>query len=151
MSKREKEKSSSLDALAKFAYAASGGNPAPAKPAAPKSARPAPAPKKAAPPAPAYKPETAADRKRKLQIEERRAKLEEEKALKARRAGELARGSKLEWRGMWTGGDMPGVRRTAFDRVEPSLDTKIHGVLGAAAEKEGRAKNRDKGKRQGGR
>lgn len=154
MSRREKEKQSSLDALARIAYGVSGGNPNPtppkktAQPARP-SSLPAPKPKPAPPPAP--KLETDLDRQRRAQALERKAKLEEERLLRERRANELQRGKSLEWRGMWTGGDMPGVRRTAFDRVEPSLAEKLHGVLGDPAEKESRAKNREKGKRQGGR
>jgi hypothetical protein len=41
------------------------------------------------------------------------------------------------------------IRRTAFDREEPSVAQKISDVLGEAKEKEGRAKARDKGRRQG--
>lgn len=84
-------------------------------------------------------------------MEERKAKLEEERLLRERRERELLRSRNLQWRG---GGftDIPAsIRRTGFDRAEPPLDAKIGDVLGTPQEKEGRAKNRDKGRRQGGR
>lgn len=155
VSKREEEKKASLDALARVAFAVSGGNPNPApspkarQEPARKSTLPAPPPKPA--PRPAPKLETDFERQRKAQALERKAKLEEERALRERRERELAGSKNLQWRGQWTGGDMPGVRRTAFDRIEPSLAEKLHGVLGEVQEKDSRAKNREKGRRQGGR
>jgi hypothetical protein len=159
VSRREKEKKESLDALSKIAYAVGGGNPAPAKPAAPpKSAPPAaPRPKPSPKPAPApasvpYEPAAAqAERARRLQMEDRKAKLEEERMLRARRQGELARGATSQWRGMDQSGVPTGIRRTAFDRQEPSLQQKLSDVLGDAKIKEGREKHRAKGSRQGGR
>ncbi|MEA3199008.1 MAG: hypothetical protein QOE90_436 [Thermoplasmata archaeon] len=152
MSKREQEKKTSLDALARVAYAVGGGNPHPAPPPKPKAKAPQPRPQPQPQPRPLAKPaEPALDRARRAQLADRKAKLEEERALRERRERELAGGSNLAWRGAWTAGNLPGVHRTAFDRVEPSLADKIHGVLGDAKEKDGRAKNRDKGRRQGGR
>jgi hypothetical protein len=147
MSRREKEKAKSLDALVKIAFSA-GGAPTPPTPVPPKvlaPARPAssvPAPTRGA---------AASSFARNKQLEERREKLAEEKALKTRRASELTRSTHLPWRG---GGftDIPAsIRRTGFDQVEPSTSQKIHDVLGDAREKAGRAKAKEKGKRQGGR
>ncbi|GEM_PF-5078018 len=155
MSRREKEKQASLDALARIAYAVGGGNPAPAKPPAPPKSslppKPKPAPKPAPPPAPATPAAAEAERARRLRMEERKAKLEEERALRERRQGELARGATAPWRGMDQSGVPTGIRRTAFDRAEPSLQQKITDVLGDARAKESREKNREKGRRQGGR
>lgn len=154
MTKREEDKKRSLSFLAGIAEKAErmpwldkpkSTLPAP-KPAAPKP--------KAAPPPPPQPPQPRADpnaeRLRKKRMEERQAKLEEERRLKQRRAQELDKGASLSWRGMsW--GDVPtGIRRTPFDREEPKLQQKISDVLGDPAEKEGRAKHRDKGRRQGG-
>lgn len=151
VSRREQEKKRSLDALSRIAYTSPGApapvpKPAPAPAAARAPAAPRPTPK--APPTPAA---NAAARARGKQLEERREKLEEEKLLRTRRAKELARGSRLEWRG---GGftDIPAsIRRTGFDRDEPSTSQKIHDVLGDPREKDGRTKAKSKGKRQGGR
>lgn len=151
VSRREKEKAKSLDALSKFAYASSAPLPAPKPSAAAPASRARPPPRPSPPPSPSPYLETDADRARRKQMEERRAKLDEERALRARREGELARGSNLQWRG---GGftDIPAsIRRTAFDRQEPNLHQKLADVLGEVKEKESRAKNREKGKRQGGR
>lgn len=162
MSRREKERKESLDLLGRIAESVGRPvvppKPSPSIPAPrPAVARPAPgrpaAPSRAPappPPAPAYAT-SEAERTRKRRMEERKAKLEEERALRERRERELARNRSLEWRG---GGftDIPAsIRRTGFDRQEPSLDAKIGDVLGTAQEKEGRAKSRDKGRRQGGR
>ena len=146
MSRREKEKKDSLDALARIARATSGPMPT-AKPT-PASARAvAPAPRQ---PKPQPQPPAVVSDARRAQQEARKAKLEEERALKERRANELARGSRLEWRG---GGfsDIPAsIRRTGFDTKEPTVSQKIQDVLGEAREKEGRAKAKAKGKRVGG-
>ena len=142
MSRRDREKKDSLDALAKVAYSITGGNPAPAPPPNKKAAPPPP-------PKPAPPPPKPMDAVRAKQLAERRAKMEEEKALKLRRSSELARGTNLEWRGMSISGVPSGIRRTAWDR-EPSLDQKVRDVLGDPLKKEGRAKNSAKGKRQGG-
>lgn len=152
MSKREQDKAKSLDALAKFAYASGGGAPAPPpKPSAPPT-RPATAPKPAPKPQPRAAPtfETEADRLRRKQIEERKAKLEEERLHKQRRANELARGTNLPWRGSGFTDIPASIRRTGFDRVEPTVSQKLHDVLGEVREKDSRVKNREKGKRQGG-
>lgn len=82
-------------------------------------------------------------------MEDRREKLAEERALRERRERELARGANLSWRGMDHMGVPASIRRTGFDREEPTVAQKLHDVLGEAREKEGRAKNRDKGRRQG--
>lgn len=158
MSQRDKERKDSLAALGRIAESVSKPivppkpspslpQPRPAAPA-PRPAAKAPAPAPAAPMRPAF--ETEADRKRRLQQEDRKAKLEEARALKERRERELARSRNLEWRG---GGftDIPAsIRRTGFDRHEPSLESKIGDVIGAAREKEGRVKHREKGRRHGG-
>ena len=145
MTRREKEKKDSLDALARIAASVGfGANEKPKAPSKTTASASAPKPK----PAPVAKP---LDAKKAAQLDERRTKLAEEKALKQRRANELARGGNLQWRG---GGftDIPAsIRRTGFDRVEPSVSQKISDVLGDARLKEGREKARDKGKRQGGR
>lgn len=151
MTRREKEKKASLDALARIAYSS-----APPPPAPPRGAPSAPRPSPAAPPKPrpAPKPasmETEADRVRRRQMEERRAKLEEERALKARREGELARSQNLPWRGMGFNDIPAGVRRTAYDREEPHLGQKIQDVLGEARQKESREQHREKSRRSGGR
>lgn len=152
MSRREKEKSKSLDALSKFAYASgSTGAPAASKPAtappAPRRPAPAPPPPSRAPPLPA----TDAERARRQKLEERKAKLEEERALRARREGELARGAKIDT-SRWDPFNVPSsIRRTGFDRQEASTSQKIHDVLGDPREKAGRSKAKAKGKRQGGR
>lgn len=155
MSRREQEKKASLDALAKLAYSVGGGAPAAPPPAQQRRSTLPPAPKAAAPapkPEPARTPaQIEAERVRRAKLEARRAKLEEERALRERRAGELARGAHLEWRGMSLEGVPTSIRRTGFDRKEPDLSTKIQDVLGAAREKEGRTKARDRGRRQGGR
>lgn len=144
MSKREREKKNSLDALSRIAYSVGGGNPdGPAPPK--KTTLPPVSPKKALPVA------KRSDPARVKQTVQRREKLAEDHALKQRRTNELARSGNLQWRG---GGftDIPAsIRRTGFDRHEPSVSQKITDVLGDAREKEGRSKARDKGKRQGGR
>lgn len=152
MTKREEDKKKALSFLAGIADKA---EETPWLDAKPKSTlpppRPAPARAPPPPPPPPPRADPEAERLRRKRLEERQAKLEEERRLKARRAGELSRGASLAWRGMsW--GDVPsGVRRTPFDREEPSVSQKITDVLGDPREKEGRAKNRDKGRRQGGR
>lgn len=148
MSKREKEKRDSLDALARIARATSGPMPAAKPPPAPARAPARPQPRPLPPPQPAV--ETDADRARKRRLKERQEKLAEEKALKDRRASELARGSNLEWRGGGFGDIPASIRRTGFDRQEPTVSQKIQDVLGDAREKEGRAKAKAKGKRVGG-
>lgn len=152
MSRREKEKAKSLDALAKIAYSSPGAPPP--KPAAPAQAprpRPSSSPSPPAPrPPPAYG-ETAAERARKKQLAERREKLEEEKRLRARRAGDLAKGARMDMSRIDPFNIPASIRRTGFDRAEPSVAQKLQDVLGDLKEKEGRAKARDKGKRQGGR
>lgn len=162
MSRREKERQESLDLLARIVARSTQAPPQPKPATAPPPPRPAPRPMAPAPPparrAPAPPPPppnpyatTEAERLRRRQMEERKAKLEEERALRDRRAGELHRARSLEWRG---GGfsDIPAsIRRTGFDRREPTVDAKITDVLGAAREKESRLKNREKGRRQGGR
>jgi hypothetical protein len=84
-------------------------------------------------------------------FEGKRAKQEEERRLRALRERDLQRGAQATWRGMpW--GDVPAsIRRTPFDRAEPAVQQKILDILGEAKEKEGRAKHRAKGRRQGGR
>ena len=152
MSRREKEKANALDALAKFAYSAGGGAPAPApKPPAPPGARAVPTKPKSAP-VPAEHPYAVSDaeRARRKQMEERKAKLEEERALKERRARELARGTNLPWRGSGFTDIPSSIRRTGFDRQEATVSQKLHDILGDAKEKESRVKNREKGKRSGG-
>lgn len=158
MSRREEDKRKSLSFLGKIADQAAAPFPA-AKPAArppPPPPRPqpaAPAPKRAPtpPPAPTLSPSAyQEERRRRAQMEERKAKLEEERMLKQRRQNELHRNANLEWRGMDMGKMGAGVRRTAFDRVEPTVTQKIEDVLGAAKEKESRVKNREKGRRMGG-
>lgn len=149
MSRREKEKAASLDKLAKLAYSA-GSAPAapPPKPkAAPPPRPPPPAPKRA----PVSEAASTAARAREKQLIERREKLAEEKALRERRERELARSSSMQWRGMDRMGVPASIRRTGFDRDEPSTSQKIHDVLGDARQKESREKMRDKGRRQGGR
>lgn len=153
VSRRDKEKAKSLDALAKFAYASGGGAPTPPKPTPP-APRPAP-PAKAKPPTapkPAENPYavTAAERARRAQAAERKAKLEEERVLKQRRANELARGSNLQWRGSGFTDIPASIRRTGFDRVEPTVAQKLHDILGDVKEKDSRVKHREKGRRQGG-
>ena len=160
MSRRDKERKESLAALGRIADAVSRPvvppKPSPSVPQAPRPAAPAPRPAPAPPPlrpAPPPKPafETEADRKRRLQMEDRKAKMDEQRLLKERRERELSRSRTLEWRG---GGftDIPAsIRRTGFDRQEPSLENKLGDVLGALKEKEGRVKNREKGRRHGGR
>lgn len=163
MSRRDKERKESLDLLGRIAHSV--GQPiVPPKPSPsiPTARPPAPAPRPASParpaaarpapqaPAPSYA-SGEAERVRRRQMEERKAKLDEERALRERRERELARNRSLEWRG---GGftDIPAsIRRTGFDRSEPTLDAKIGDVLGTPAVKEGREKHRDKGRRQGGR
>lgn len=144
MSRREKEKRASLDTLGKLAYSSPSPPPAlpPKPPPAPKARTP---PLKPLPPAPA--PPLRAEEVRAKQLKERREKLAEEKALRTRRAGELARASNVEWRGMDRMGVPASIRRTGFDRDEPSTAQKIHDILGENREKEGRAKARAKGKR----
>lgn len=154
MSRREKDKQASLDALAKIAYASGGGAPAPTpKPqTAPSSlprAPPKPAP--AAPSRPKTLAETEAEKKRRQQIEERRAKLEEEQRLKQRRANELARSTNIQRRGMDDMGVPSSIRRTGYDRQEATVAQKLHDILGETKIKESREKARDKGRRQGGR
>lgn len=153
MSKRDEEKRKSLSDLARIADKAAAmpwldKRVQPPKPAAP---RPAPAkPRAAPPPAPAPSPSAEAEKLRRKRLEERRLKLEEERQLKERRQKQLQGAKGLEWRGMaW--GDVPtGIRRTPFDRAEPSLQQKLSDVLGDAKQKEGREKARAKGKRQAG-
>lgn len=155
MSRREKEKEESLAALRKIAFGISGGAPGPAPQAPARQSSLPPAQPKAPPPPPKPTPKAlanpAAERDRVKRMEERRAKLEEERLLRERRQNELHRSKNLEWRGMGGLNDVPAsIRRTGFDRQEPTLLTKIDDVLGPAREKEGRAKNRDKGRRHGG-
>lgn len=150
VSRREKEKAKSLDALARIAYSSPGAPPS--KPSAP-APRPSPRP---SPPPPAPRPspshgETSADRARRKQLAERKEKLEEEKRLRARRANELAKGARIDTSRIDPFNIPASIRRTGFDRVEPTVSQKLHDILGDAKEKEGRAKARDKGKRQGGR
>lgn len=153
MSRREKEKQEALGKLAKFAYSAPTPPAAPPAPARP-ATKPAPArPTAPRTPAPAPRAPLAtqdAARARTKQAAERKAKLDEERALKQRRANELARGTNLPWRGMDTMGVPASIRRTGFDRDEASTTQKIHDVLGETKEKDGRVKHRAKGKRQGG-
>lgn len=155
MTRREKDKQASLDALAKFAYAAGGGAPVPPpKPQAAPSSLPRVAPKtapKPAAPRPATAVEMEGEKRRRQQMEDRKAKLEEEKALKQRRANELARANRLERRGMDAMGVPASIRRTGYDVVEPTVAQKLHDILGEAKLKESREKMRDKGRRQGGR
>lgn len=156
LSRREKAKKESLDLLGKIATSVGyGGQGPPPSPPKPRSTLPPPPPKPAAPapkaPAPKTPAQQQAERARRVQAEERRAKLEEERRLRERRSNELARSQSLQWRGMGFN-DLPvGVRRTAYDRVEPDVSTKIAGVLGDPREKEGRAKQRERGRHQGGR
>lgn len=150
MSRREKERKASLDALGKLAYSVGGGAPPPPPPPAAKRSS-LPPPKPAPSPAPAPRAaDAAASRNRQSQLAARQEKLAEERALKQRRENELLRSRNLEWRGMSNDGIPASIRRTGFDRVEPNVSTKITDVLGAPREKEGRAKARDKGRRQGG-
>lgn len=82
-------------------------------------------------------------------FEGRRAKQAEAQALKDRRAGEVARASNLQWRGMSRDDHIPqSIRRTAWVRTEPNVQEKIRDVLGDPREKEGRVKNRERGRRQ---
>ena len=153
LSRREKERKASLDALAKLAYSVGGGAPAPPPPPQARAsslppARPKEAPKPAQPAAKRADPE--AERRRRQQMESRAAKLEEDRMLRERRAQQLHRNANLEWRGMSNDGIPTSIRRTGFDREEPSLKQKIGDILGDAKEKEGRAKARDRGRRQGG-
>lgn len=149
-SKREEEKKRSLGFLAGIAEKSEAQPWLDRKAASPAPARAPPArPKPRPAPAPAAPLPTDADRKRRRALEERAAKLEEERTLRERRARELAKGANLEWRGMSRAGVPTGIRRTAFD-PEPSLAQKIDDVLGKPPEKEGRAKARDKGRRLGG-
>lgn len=152
MSRRDKERKASLDALAKIAYSVGGGAPAPApKPQERQSSLPPPPPKPAPPaPAPAKRADPEAERKRRQQMESRRAKLEEDRMLRERRAATLQQNKNLQWRGMSIDGIPASIRRTGFDRIEPTVMQKITDILGDAKEKEGRAKNRDKGRRHGG-
>lgn len=160
LSQREKERKDSLAFLGRIADAA--GKPmAPPKPSAgttpatppPRPQPPRPAPPAARPPPPAPTnpyAQNEAERLRRRQMEERKAKLEEEKLLRDRRQRELARSNNLEWRG---GGftDIPAsIRRTGFDRKEPDLNTKISDILGDARVKEGRAIHREKSRKQSG-
>ena len=149
MSRRDKDKKASLDALAKFAYAAGGGAPAPA----PRAPTPAPrpvAPKPAGKPASPARADPAAERARRKQMEERKAKLEEERALRERRAGELMRGATAPWRGSGFRDIPSSIYRTGFDRDEPTVSQKLNDILGDARQKESREKARAKGKRAGG-
>lgn len=148
--KREDEKKRSLAALRGIAEVATRAFPEAPRPRDAPRPAPGPAPQAKAPP-PAAKPETEATRARRRQQEERREKLAEERALRERRGAQLRRSSSLEWRGMDLGNVPAGIRRTAFDRAEPSVSQKIEDVLGAARLKESREKMRDKGRRQGGR
>lgn len=152
MSRREKDKQASLDALAKIAYSTGGGAPPPPpKPQAAPSSLPRAAPRPTPKPKAFTPAETELDKKRRAQIEERKAKLEEEKLLRQRRANELARGANLPRRGMDNMGIPASIRRTGFDREEPTVAQKLHDILGEAKLKESREKARDKGRRQGGR
>ena len=148
MSKREKEKTRSLDALARIAYSSGAPPPAPPKPAPP----PAPARPRPQAPSPPPSPRAAeSDRARRAQAAERKAKLEEESALKKRRANELARGARMDMSRIDPFNIPASIRRTGFDRHEPSVAQKLQDILGEAKEMEGRAKAKQKGKRQGGR
>lgn len=150
MAKREQEKRASLDALAKIASRAAQAPPPPKPVAA--DPRAAPRPPAAPRPAPSLpRLETEADRARRRQMEERKAKLEEERMLRLRREQELARGAASTWRGQGFRDIPASVYRTGFDRAEPTLAQKVQDVLGDAREKEGRAKAREKGRRHGGR
>jgi hypothetical protein len=160
VSRREEEKRKSLGALFRIAEQAKAPiltpqakAAAPPPPPPPSLPRPAPAKRAPAPPASKAAPSPAAyqeERRRLAQAQERREKLAEERALRERRQRELARNANLDWRGMDNLGVPTGIRRTAFDRVEPNVSQKIEDVLGAPREKEGRAKNREKGRRQSG-
>ena len=150
MSKREKDKAKSLDALARIAYSSPSPPPPPPKPA------PTTAPVRPPPQAPSPQPkspylETAADRARKAQAAERKEKLEEQSALKKRRANELAKGARMDMSRIDPFNIPASIRRTGFDRHEPSVAQKLQDILGEAKEKESRAKAKAKGKRQGGR
>lgn len=151
MSRREKEKAKALDALARIAY--SSASAPPAKPPAPRAQGPRPSPRPSpSPPAPRPPPgESAADLARRKQLAERREKLEEEKRLRARRAGELAKGARIDTSRIDPFNIPASIRRTGFDRVEPTVSQKLQDILGDAREKEGRAKAKARGKRQGGR
>lgn len=153
MSRKEDEKKRSLSFLAGIADKAEAmpwldKKPQSSLPPAP--AAPRPKAKAAPPPPPAPRPESLeAERLRKRRMEERAAKLEEERTLRERRQRELQKGATLSWRGMDRSGVPTGIRRTAFD-PEPSLAQKLDDVLGKPAEKDSRVKNREKGRRQGG-
>jgi colicin import membrane protein len=142
VSRREDEKKRSLSALGRIADRA---KETPWARPEPKRVPPPPPKPKPAPPPPPPAPSDPARLKR---LQERREKLEEEQRLRERRERELRGGASLEWRGMSHMGVPSGIRRTAFDRVEPSVSQKISDVLGDAKEKEGRAKARAKGRRQ---
>lgn len=148
MSRREKEKAKSLDKLAKFAYGSASAPPPAPKPAPAPPARIA-APRRPPPSSPLPSPSSASPTEaRRKQLAQRQAKLEEERALKARRANELARGARIDMSRIDPFNVPASIRRTGFDRHEPSVSQKIQDVLGEAKAKEGRAKARDKGKRQ---
>lgn len=160
MSRREKEKQEALGKLARFATSAPSAPPPARAPSRPSPAR-APSVPRAQPPAPtAARPRpsstparadpAAAARARAVKLADRKAKLEEERGLKQRRANEIARGTNLPWRGMDSMGVPASIRRTGFDRTEATTAQKIQDVLGEVKEKDGRAKARAKGKRQGG-
>ena len=148
MSKREADKRKAIDALARIAYSAGSAPPPPA----PKGRAPPPPapPKPKAAPTPRRAPD-AADLARAKQLAQRREKLAEERALRERRANELARNARIDRSRIDPFGVPTSIRRTGFDRVEPSTSQKIQDVLGDARAKEGREKARAKGRRQGGR
>lgn len=149
VSRREEERKKSLGLLSRIAHQATP-PPPPSAPAPPP--RPAPLPAKqpaARAPAPAKK---VAPTRRAIDpaFEGRRAKQEEERRLRQLRKNTLVQNQNLEWRGMDHMGVPASIRRTGFDRVEPGVQQKIQDILGEAREKEGRAKNRDRGRRAGG-
>jgi len=88
---------------------------------------------------------------RRKQLAERREKLEEERRLRDRRQNELARNARITTERIDPFNIPASIRRTGFDRVEPSVAQKLQDILGEAKQKESRLKNRDKGRRQGGR
>jgi hypothetical protein len=153
MTSRKEEREKSLAALRRIAEESKAqpwlAKPK-AKPAPSRSVRMPPAPPATRPRPPAPGPRPAAPAPAARTQRARAEKLAEERALKARRANELLHGATASWRGMPHAGVGRGIARTPFDRAEPKLAEKIDDVLGAAKEKEGRAKARAKGRRQRG-
>jgi len=123
----------------------------PPKSAPKRDVRMAPAPPSGPQRPTAPRPQPAAPRaKLDPRFEGKAAKQQEERRLRALREQKLQQGATASWRGMDRMGVPASIRRTPFDREEPSVSQKIQDVLGDAKEKEGRAKNREKGKRQSG-